>query len=192
MVDQEGAHICRKLNPRGPCPTAMVDPIGTGLQVTILSLQAAVKNYNAYVEKKVMQTDQVVCQEVGRRVSAILARITIDHKKSHRDKNRSARRGYEELIRICNSFLEDIRMSITRPQDGSHMGISKPGKKSLEALVNHDLAVVNALEECKKNMHEIVYTGSETIVHNIDHFSLLIEGAKEKFRGREKIFQGCL
>lgn len=170
----------------------MVDPLGTGLQVAILSLQSAVKNYNAYVEKKVMQTDQVVCQEVARRVSSILSRITIDHKKSHRDRNRAARRGYEDLIRVCNSFLEDVKMSISRPQNGSHLGIPKPGKKSLESLVSHDLEVVSALDECKKSMHGIVYTGPDMITDRIDQFSLLIEGANSKFRDREKIFQGWL
>ncbi len=170
-----------------------MDPITTGVEVSIIAIQSLMKSYDAYVSKKVMGTDQAVCQEVRRRIYSVLEHATINHKKSHRDKNRHARREYENVIDICNSFIEDTRWSITRPQSGGHEGIGKPGRKDLKRLVNHDLKVLNSLESCREEMGSIAYIrDSETLISDISNFSELLADAKSNFKERNMIFDGMI
>ncbi|MDP6148226.1 MAG: hypothetical protein QF635_03850 [Candidatus Thalassarchaeaceae archaeon] len=168
-----------------------MDPISTSLALSVASVRALLKTYDAYVGRKVMETDMAVCQEVRRRVSAILDESSINHERAHRAKDRTSRREYERLMDICNSFLEDTKWSVTRAQGAGHPALSKLGKKDVRVLVEHDLEVLQSLDSCNSRTSCLIYdTNSDSMTQIISEFSNDFGKVKSQFRERNTIFDG--
>ncbi len=168
-----------------------MEPVSTSLALSIAGVRALLKSYDAYVGKKVMETDQALCQEVRRRVTAILEEATLNHERAHRAKDRVSRREYESLIDMCNGFLEDTRWSITRTQSTGHPALAKLGSKDVHLLVEHDLQVLQSLDSCNNNSSDLSYNpNSESMVQEISDFSGDFRRVKSQFRERNTIFDG--
>ena len=168
-----------------------MEPVSASLALSIAGVRALLKSYDAYVGRKVMETDQVVCQEVRRRVTAILEEATLNHERAHRAKDRVSRREYERLMDMCNGFLEDTRWSITRTQSTGHPALAKLGKKDVRVLVEHDLQVLQSLDSCNTNTSGLSYNAnSETMDQIISDFSGDFRRVKSQFRERNTIFDG--
>ena len=173
--------------PIGHC----MEPVSTSLALSIAGVRALLKSYDAYVGRKVMETDQAVCQEVRRRVTAILEETTINHERAHRAKDRVSRREYERLMDLCNGFLEDTRWSITRTQSTGHPGLAKLGKKDVRVLVEHDLQVLQSLDSCNSKASGLSYDAdSGSMDGKISDFSGDFGRVKSQFRERNTIFDG--
>ena len=168
-----------------------MEPVSTSLALSIAGVRALLKSYDAYVGRKVMETDQAVCQEVRRRVTAILEEATLNHERAHRAKDRVSRREYERLMDMCNGFLEDTRWSITRTQNTSHPALAKLGKKDVRVLVEHDLQVLQSLDSCNSSTSDLSYNSrSESMDQIISDFSVDFGRVKSHFRERNTIFDG--
>lgn len=168
-----------------------MEPVSTSLALSIAGVRALLKSYDAYVGRKVMETDQAVCQEVRRRVTAILEEATLNHERAHRAKDRVSRREYERLMDMCNGFLEDTRWSITRTQSTDHPALAKLGKKDVRVLVEHDLQVLQSLDSCNNNTSGLSYNAnSESMNQTISGYSDDIRRVKSQFRERNTIFDG--
>ena len=173
--------------PIGHC----MEPVSTSLALSIAGVRALLKSYDAYIGRKVMETDQAVCQEVRRRVTAILEEATINHERAHRAKDRVSRREYERLMDLCNGFLEDTRWSITRTHSTGHPGLAKLGKKDVHVLVAHDLQVLQSLDSCSSRTSGLSYdAGSGSMDEKISDFSGDFGRVKSQFRERNTIFDG--
>ena len=168
-----------------------MEPVSTSLALSIAGVRALLKSYDAYVGRKIMETDQAVCQEVRRRVTAILEETTTNHERAHRAKDRISRREYERLIDLCNGFLEDTRWSITRTHSTGHPGLAKLGKKDVHVLVEHDLQVLQSLDSCSSRTSGLSYdAGSGSMDEKISDFSGDFGRVKSQFRERNTIFDG--
>ena len=168
-----------------------MEPVSTSLALSIAGVRALLNSYDAYVGRKVMETDQSVCQEVRRRVTAILEVATLNHEKAHRAKDRVSRREYEILIDICNGFLEDTRWSVTRAQNTGHPALAKLGKKEVRVLVEHDLQVLQSLDSCNTKTSDLIYnSNSDSMDQIISEFVGEFSGVKSQFLERNTIFDG--
>ena len=168
-----------------------MEPVSTSLALSIAGVRALLNSYDAYVGRKVMETDQSVCQEVRRRVTAILEVATLNHEKAHRAKDRVSRREYEILIDICNGFLEDTRWSVTRAQGTGHPALAKLGKKEVRVLVEHDLQVLQSLDSCNTKTSDLIYnSNSDSMDQIISEFVGEFSGVKSQFLERNTIFDG--
>tara|TARA_A100001037_G_scaffold248366_1_gene230658 strand:- start:849 stop:1367 length:519 start_codon:yes stop_codon:yes gene_type:complete len=168
-----------------------MEPVSTSLALSIAGVKALLKSYDAYVGRKVMETDQAVCQEVRRRVTVILEVATLNHERAHRAKDRVSRREYEMLIDICNGFLEDTRWSVTRTQSTGHPALAKLGKKEVRVLVEHDLQVLQSLDSCNTNTSDLSYnSNSDSMDQIISEFVGDFSRVKSQFLERNTIFDG--